>query len=176
MQLSNEYVSEHGVLYKQLDGKNLLVVPEVMPQSLIQDIHRRGHFGVRKMKAEFIKQFFVKDFDRRAQLCMMNCVNCLMVDRKAGKGKGDCDSYPSGSKLWTRGIWIILDRSLSRRNSTSTYSPWWMRFPVVDAIDTTPFQVMFGVEMRAQSDDSVSVVIEGGVTRRIKKGHWKCGA
>lgn len=50
------------------------------------------------MKNEFTKQYFVDDFDRRAQQCMKNCIRCLMVERKTGRMEGELRPIPKGEE------------------------------------------------------------------------------
>lgn len=97
-QPNSEYVTDSGVLYKRNGEQRLLVVPTCIAQALIQDIHNKGHFGVRKMKHEFSKQYYVDDFERRAQQCMKNCIRCLMVERKTGKMEGELRPIPKGEE------------------------------------------------------------------------------
>lgn len=93
---TSDYEVDDGVLYKRHEGQKLLVVPSQMAQAIIHSIHERGHFGVRKMRMEFTKQYYIEDFDRRAQSCMRNCIRCLMVERKTGKGEGELRPIPKG--------------------------------------------------------------------------------
>ena len=79
-------------------SRRLLVVPGVATSVLIHEIRNKGHFGVRKMRNEFFMQYFVDDFNERAQQCMKRCIRCLMVERKAGKSDGLLHPIPKGEE------------------------------------------------------------------------------
>jgi transposase InsO family protein len=94
--LPDGVVSDGGILYKQQDGKRLLVVPTQAAQQLIQEIHGQGHFGARKMKVEFEKKYYVPRFEQLARQCLQNCIHCLMVENKTGRGEGFLQPIPKG--------------------------------------------------------------------------------
>lgn len=42
---NKEYLMKNGLLHKKLNGDTLIVVPNLMQNSIIRQAHERGHFG-----------------------------------------------------------------------------------------------------------------------------------
>lgn len=47
------FIMRKGVLYKQKDGSDLIVVPKRMEVDVIRQYHENGHFGVKRWKKRF---------------------------------------------------------------------------------------------------------------------------
>lgn len=99
----DNYLLRNDILYKVIDGRELLVVPRVMEEEIIKSTHENGHFGVKKVEENIIQQFFIKKAKEKIQNVVKNCIKCILAERKHGKnegflhpiGKGDCplDTY-----------------------------------------------------------------------------------
>ncbi|GFT39561.1 retrovirus-related Pol polyprotein from transposon 17.6 [Trichonephila clavipes] len=61
-QESEEFFQRNGILYKYLNGRELIVTPKAMQAELIKLIHENGHFSVGKteevVKQEFLSQIY----------------------------------------------------------------------------------------------------------------------
>ncbi|GFW16315.1 hypothetical protein TNCV_4264801 [Trichonephila clavipes] len=57
-QESEEFFERNGILYKYLNGRELIVTPKAMQAELIKLIHENGHFSVGKTE-EIVKQNFL---------------------------------------------------------------------------------------------------------------------
>ncbi|GFU82000.1 transposon Ty3-I Gag-Pol polyprotein [Trichonephila clavipes] len=61
-QESEEFFERNGILYKYLNGRELIVTPKAMQAELIKLIHENGHFSVGKteeiVKQEFLSQIY----------------------------------------------------------------------------------------------------------------------
>ncbi|GFU31396.1 transposon Ty3-I Gag-Pol polyprotein [Trichonephila clavipes] len=49
-QESEEFFERNGILYKYLNGRELIVTPKAMQAELIKLIHENGHFSVGKQR------------------------------------------------------------------------------------------------------------------------------
>jgi Integrase zinc binding domain len=67
----NDYVLDNDVLYKQLNGVNLLVIPKSMELEVIRRVHEQGHFGVRKMEELTAREFYIPKLKQK----LVNYVN-----------------------------------------------------------------------------------------------------
>ncbi|GFX87152.1 retrovirus-related Pol polyprotein from transposon 297 [Trichonephila clavipes] len=63
-QESEEFFEQNGILYRYLNGRELIVTPKAMQAELIKLIHENGHFSVGKTE-EIVKQNFYPKFIQR---------------------------------------------------------------------------------------------------------------
>ncbi|GFV97048.1 retrovirus-related Pol polyprotein from transposon 17.6 [Trichonephila clavipes] len=68
-QESEEFFERNGILYKYLNGRELIVTPKAMQAELIKLIHENGHFSVGKteeiVKQEFLSQIYPTSLKNR---------------------------------------------------------------------------------------------------------------
>ncbi|GFS47832.1 transposon Tf2-6 polyprotein [Trichonephila clavipes] len=58
-QESEEFFERNGILYKYLNGRELIVTPKAMQAGLIKLIHENGHFSVGKTEEIVKQEFFI---------------------------------------------------------------------------------------------------------------------
>ncbi|GFV84281.1 transposon Tf2-8 polyprotein [Trichonephila clavipes] len=58
-QESEEFFERNGILYKYLNGRELIVTPKAMQAELIKLIHENGHFSVGKTEEIVKQEFFI---------------------------------------------------------------------------------------------------------------------
>lgn len=84
-----DYVLENNVLYKQLNGEKLLVIPTRMQQDLIRRCHEEnGHFSVKKTCEVISKDYWFTKMNDKIKDVIDNCVHCILWNRKSGKQEG----------------------------------------------------------------------------------------
>ncbi|GFX29775.1 hypothetical protein TNCV_4749041 [Trichonephila clavipes] len=78
-QESEEFFERNGILYKYLNGRELIVTPKAMEAELIKLINENGHFSVGKT-ADIVKQeFFIPNLTNVVKKVIVNCVSCILV-------------------------------------------------------------------------------------------------
>ncbi|GFS52489.1 pro-Pol polyprotein [Trichonephila inaurata madagascariensis] len=58
-QESEEFFERNGILYKYLNGRELIITPKAMEAELIKLIHENGHFSVAKTEEIIKQEFFI---------------------------------------------------------------------------------------------------------------------
>lgn len=92
----NDYILRNGILYKYINGADLLVVPKSMEVEIIRATHDNGHFGVKKVEESLNHQFFIPKAKDKIQQVISSCVPCILSERKQGKGEGFLHSIEKG--------------------------------------------------------------------------------
>ena len=84
----DNYCERNGILYKFVDGKDLLVVPESMQSEIIKNAHEKGHFGLKHTEKRLEDLYYIPKLKRKIEQIITNCVHCILINRKAGKQEG----------------------------------------------------------------------------------------
>ncbi|GFX77879.1 retrovirus-related Pol polyprotein from transposon 17.6 [Trichonephila clavipes] len=84
-QESEEFFERNGILYKYLNGRELIVTPKVMQAELIKLIHENGHFSVGKTEEIVKQEFFIPNLSNVVKKVIVNCVPCILANKKTGK-------------------------------------------------------------------------------------------
>lgn len=63
-----------GLLYKQRDGLDLLVVPKCMESQIIKEHHENGHGGVNKVEWAIKQKYYIKSLKEKVKKYVSNCV------------------------------------------------------------------------------------------------------
>ncbi|GFX19480.1 hypothetical protein TNCV_2073891 [Trichonephila clavipes] len=84
-QESEEFFEQNGILYKYLNGRELIVTPKAMEAELIKLIHKNGHFSVGKTEEIVKQEFFIPNLTNVVKKVILNCVPCILANKKTGK-------------------------------------------------------------------------------------------
>ncbi|GFX13178.1 transposon Tf2-6 polyprotein [Trichonephila clavipes] len=87
-QESEEFFERNGLLYKYLNGRELIVTPKAMQAELIKLIHENGHFSVGKTEEIVKQEFFIPNLINVVKKVIVNCVPCILANKKTGKKEG----------------------------------------------------------------------------------------
>ncbi|GFW60632.1 hypothetical protein TNCV_569781 [Trichonephila clavipes] len=87
-QESEEFFERNGILYKYLNGRELIVTPKAMQAELIKFIHENGHFSVGKTEEIVKQEFFIPNLSNVVKKVIVNCVPCILASKKTGKKEG----------------------------------------------------------------------------------------
>ncbi|GFX08233.1 transposon Tf2-9 polyprotein [Trichonephila clavipes] len=157
-QESEEFFERNGILYKYLNGRELIVTPKAMQAELIKLIHENGHFSVGKteeiVKQEFLSQIYptsLKTFTSKLfnDYCDEENIQHLQIATGVPRGNGQVERIhrtliPVLTKLslddstkWYK----YVDRLQRILNSTISRSTKW-----------TPFELLVGIKMRNKED------------------------
>ncbi|GFX79412.1 hypothetical protein TNCV_1715621 [Trichonephila clavipes] len=85
---SEEFFERNGMLYKYLNGRELIVTPKAMQAELIKLIHENGHFSVGKTEEIVKQEFFIPNLSNVVKKVIVNCVPCILANKKTGKKEG----------------------------------------------------------------------------------------
>ncbi|GFX92176.1 hypothetical protein TNCV_1740961 [Trichonephila clavipes] len=87
-QESEEFFERNGILYKYLNGRELILTPKAMQAELIKLIHENGHFSVGKTEEIVKQEFFIPNLFNVVKKVIVNCVPCILANKKTGKKEG----------------------------------------------------------------------------------------
>ncbi|GFV28446.1 transposon Tf2-6 polyprotein [Trichonephila clavipes] len=82
---SQDFFERNEILYKFVNGRELIVAPSGMQTEIIKTIHEKGHFSVAKTQEVVKQEFFIPNLNKLAQQVITNCVPCIQANRKSGK-------------------------------------------------------------------------------------------
>lgn len=89
----NEFnLTRNGVLYREFDGKELMVIPKLMQYEIIKDTHEEGHFSWQKTEQILKREYWFPKMTDKIKKITNNCVKCVLVNKK--QGKNDCFLNP----------------------------------------------------------------------------------
>lgn len=86
----------NGILYKEVDGRNLLVIPKTMQTDIIKRVHEEGHFGIKKTMEVINKQYYIPNLKSKIETFIKNCIKCILGNNKSGKQEGFLHTIPKG--------------------------------------------------------------------------------
>ncbi|GFU72219.1 transposon Tf2-6 polyprotein [Trichonephila clavipes] len=78
----DNYIVKNKLLYKTVNGTDLLVVPDEMQANIIKTAHERGHFAVLRTQDLVSKDFYIPRLKDKVEKCIQNCVTCILTNRK----------------------------------------------------------------------------------------------
>ncbi|GFT85706.1 transposon Tf2-9 polyprotein [Trichonephila clavipes] len=76
------YIVKRKLLYKTVNGTDLLVVPDEMQANIIKTAHESGHFAVLRTQDLVSKDFYIPRLKDKVEKCIQNCVTCILTNRK----------------------------------------------------------------------------------------------
>lgn len=82
------FVMHNGLLCKEINGDNVIVVPDGMQQNIIQKVHEQAHFKLQKMEDILKKDFYIPHMKNKILNAIQNCVVCILAEKKSGKKEG----------------------------------------------------------------------------------------
>ncbi|GBM82489.1 Pro-Pol polyprotein [Araneus ventricosus] len=82
------YCDRNGILYKFVEGKELVVVPDSMQTEIIRNAHERGHTGVKYTEKHLQDYYYIPKLRQKVEKNISNCVHCILINQKRGKKEG----------------------------------------------------------------------------------------
>ncbi|GFU93676.1 hypothetical protein TNCV_3497271 [Trichonephila clavipes] len=71
-----------------LNGRELIVTLKAIQAELIKLIHENGHFSVGKTEEIVKQEFFIPNLSNVVKKVIVNCVPCILANKKTGKKEG----------------------------------------------------------------------------------------
>ncbi|GFW08683.1 transposon Tf2-9 polyprotein [Trichonephila clavipes] len=91
---TSEFIVSNKILYKISEDQELLVVPEMMQVDVIKKAHSFGHFAATKTEELVKRDYYFPNMRKCIENVIKNCVECILVNKKRGKGEGFLNSIP----------------------------------------------------------------------------------
>lgn len=89
---------QDGLVYKRIEDKLLFYVPSILESNVIRANHDDfGHFGVEKVNRLIRKIYWFPGMQRKIELHIKNCLQCIQFAPNAGKTEGELHNIPKGS-------------------------------------------------------------------------------
>ncbi|GFU39324.1 transposon Tf2-9 polyprotein [Trichonephila clavipes] len=90
----NDFVVKNDVLYKIENDNDVLVVPQQMQTEIVKNIHSKGHLGINKTESMLKQSFYFPIVRKCVENVINNCIECILVNKKRGKGEGLLNPIP----------------------------------------------------------------------------------
>ncbi|GBM97294.1 Transposon Tf2-6 polyprotein [Araneus ventricosus] len=90
----SDFFDKNEILYKYVDGRELIVVPRDMQTEIIKLAHEKGHFSAAKTEGVVKQEFFIPNLSIQVQNVIVNCVPCILTNKKSGKKDGFLNPIP----------------------------------------------------------------------------------
>ncbi|GBM81579.1 Pro-Pol polyprotein [Araneus ventricosus] len=90
----SDFFDKNEILYKYVDGRELIVVPRDMQTEIIKLAHEKGHFSAAKTEGVVKQEFFIPNLSKQVQNVTVNCVPCILTNKKSGKKDGFLNPIP----------------------------------------------------------------------------------
>ncbi|GBO46719.1 Transposon Tf2-8 polyprotein [Araneus ventricosus] len=90
----SDFFDKNEILYKYVDGRELIVVPRDMQTEIIKLAHDKGHFSAAKTEGVVKQEFFIPNLSKQVQNVIVNCVPCILTNKKSGKKDGFLNPIP----------------------------------------------------------------------------------
>ncbi|GFX66485.1 transposon Tf2-6 polyprotein [Trichonephila clavipes] len=119
-QESEEFFERNGILYKYLNGRELIVTPKAMQAELIKLIHENGHFSVGKTEEIVKQEFFIPNLTNVVKKVIVNCVPCILANKKTGKKEGFLNPISKESiplNAFTKFTWLYPVKTVSAESA-----------------------------------------------------------
>ncbi|GFY07742.1 hypothetical protein TNCV_4133391 [Trichonephila clavipes] len=119
-QKSEEFFERNGILYKYLNGRELIVTRKAMQAELIKLIHENGHFSVGKTEEIVKQEFFIPNLSNVVKKVIVNCVPCILANKKTGKKEGFLNPISKESiplNAFTKFTWLYPVKTVSAESA-----------------------------------------------------------
>ncbi|KAG5893651.1 hypothetical protein JTB14_028806 [Gonioctena quinquepunctata] len=89
-----DFFVKSDILYKFVNGRELIVVPKMMQTDIIKKAHEIGHFALPKTGEVVNREFLIPKLKEKIQKCLGNCIHCILGNRKEEKKEGMLHPIP----------------------------------------------------------------------------------
>ncbi|GFY77952.1 hypothetical protein TNIN_250031 [Trichonephila inaurata madagascariensis] len=85
----DNYCIKNNILYKFIDGAEVLVIPDEMQHHFIKNAHDKGHFSVKRTLEHIKNNYFIPQLQSKIEKYISNCVTCILKNKKSVVNKKD---------------------------------------------------------------------------------------
>ncbi|GFV91362.1 transposon Tf2-9 polyprotein [Trichonephila clavipes] len=186
----DNYCIKNNILYKFIDGAEVLVIPDEMQHHFIKNAHDKGHFSVKRTLEHIKNKYFIPQLQSKIEKYISNCVTCILKNKKSGKQEGFLhplvkDDIPLNTYHIDH-LGPLATSSLPRANgqverinrtiipvlskmSEDDPTKWFKHVPSLQevlnstfqrSINTTPFELLFGTQINNKTDLRIQQLID----------------
>ncbi|GFY02338.1 transposon Tf2-6 polyprotein [Trichonephila clavipes] len=186
----DNYCIKNNILYKFIDGAEVLVIPDEMQHHFIKNAHDKGHFSVKRTLEHIKNKYFIPQLQSKIEKYISNCVTCILKNKKSGKQEGFLhplvkDDIPLNTYHIDH-LGSLATSSLPRANgqverinrtiipvlskmSEDDPTKWFKHVPSLQevlnstfqrSINTTPFELLFGTQINNKTDLRIQQLID----------------
>ncbi|GFU24767.1 transposon Tf2-9 polyprotein [Trichonephila clavipes] len=186
----DNYCIKNNVLYKFIDGAEVLVIPDEMQHHFIKNAHHKGHFSVKRTLEHIKNKYFIPQLQSKIEKYISNCETCILKNKKSGKQEGFLhslikDDIPLNTYHIDH-LGPLATSSLPRANgqverinrtiipvlskmSEDDPTKWFKHVPSLQevlnltfqrSISTTPFELLFGTQINNKTDLRIQQLID----------------
>ncbi|GFU83203.1 hypothetical protein TNCV_3738141 [Trichonephila clavipes] len=112
---TSKFIVSNKILYKISEDQELLVVPEMMQVDVIKKAHSFGHFAATKTEELVKRDYYLPNMRRCIENVIKNCVECILVNKKRGKGEGFLNPIPKEDLPFTTAQEVIERLKLQQK-------------------------------------------------------------
>jgi len=87
-----------GLVYKVVQGTDLLAIPKSLEREIITEAHNAGHFAVQKTMHAIQQSYWIPHLEGKVLKILGNCMKCIIYNKKLGKKEGFLHQIDKGSK------------------------------------------------------------------------------
>jgi len=91
-----DYILRNQIVYKQSQGRELIMVPSSMQHEIIRRAHEKGHFAIKRTEEEVKREFFIPNLHTKIEKYITNCIKCILINKKLGKQEGHLHPLAKG--------------------------------------------------------------------------------
>uniref|UniRef100_A0AAG5DTA5 RNA-directed DNA polymerase n=1 Tax=Anopheles atroparvus TaxID=41427 RepID=A0AAG5DTA5_ANOAO len=120
------YKMKGNLLYKTVEGSDLLVIPKSMERQIIVDAHNVGHFGHAKTMHNVKQLYFIPHLEHKIKQIIESCVKCIMHNRKLGKREGLLHQIDKGNIVdaFSKFVWLYPTKSTGTEEVILRLNSW----------------------------------------------------
>ncbi|KAG5317167.1 POL3 protein, partial [Pseudoatta argentina] len=160
---------------------NLLVIPRTLELDVIRTIHEKGHMAAKCTEERIRQEYFIRDLRSKVERHIASCVQCILTDRKDGRQEGYLHPIPKPDvPLHTYLNKAII--SILSKLSIEVPAKWYRHIDKLQrilnsmfnrSVNATPFDLLFGVKMRVETDLKLREVIAQEFRSRFEEERKK---
>ncbi|KAG5895995.1 hypothetical protein JTB14_005101 [Gonioctena quinquepunctata] len=168
----DDFFVKSDILYKFVNGRELIVVPKTMQTDIIKEAHEIGHFALPKTEEVVNRELFIPKLKEKIQKCLGNCIHCILgiqnltITTGVPRGNGQAERVnriiiPVLIKLSLEdpGRWFkYVERVQRALNST-----------IQRSIGTSPFEILTGVKMGNKEGVLIKELLEEATIQKFNE-------
>ncbi|GFW21817.1 hypothetical protein TNCV_1235421 [Trichonephila clavipes] len=77
----DNYCIKNNILYKFIDGAEVLVIPDEMQHHFIKNAHDKGHFSVKRTLEHIKNKYFIPQLQSKIEKYISNCETCILKNK-----------------------------------------------------------------------------------------------
>lgn len=84
-QQSTHFIERGGLVFREQNGSEFLVIPTRMQNQNIQKMHEQGHFSTAKTEALVRASYWMPNLRSKIEKVIRNCLSCILAEKKHGR-------------------------------------------------------------------------------------------